>query len=91
MRLEFEPAAADAYDAITDPDLLGKIDGVLDALEKDPGQPLVRQHRWSDPPLWGVTVRDRGGDVLVLWAPELHDQKHGQETVIVVHYVGPEA
>ncbi|HXC86070.1 MAG TPA: hypothetical protein VNV62_29910 [Trebonia sp.] len=58
---------------------------MFDELEKDPGQPWLRRHRWSDPPLWGVTVHGRHEDILVLWAAETYDE----ETVIVVRYVGP--
>lgn len=85
MRLRFEPAAADAYSSITDDETADRLDAVFDELEKDPGQAWLRGHRWSDPPLWGVTVPGRRGDVVVLWAAEMYDG----ETVIVVRYVGP--
>ncbi len=85
MRLRFEPAAAAAYENVTDDDLLDKLDMVFDGLEKDPGQAWLRRHRWSDPPLWGVTVRGRGEDLLVLWAAETYDN----EGVVVVRYLGP--
>ncbi|MBO0802509.1 MAG: hypothetical protein J2P25_05475 [Nocardiopsaceae bacterium] len=101
MRLEFEPTATAGYEAVTDPDLLDKIDAILDELEKDPGQARLRQHRWSEPPLWGVTARDRVRDILILWAPEPPGRQpeteepetggpEAQETVIVVHYIGPD-
>lgn len=86
MRLEFEPAATAGYEAIADEGQLDKIDAVLDGLEKDPGQARLKQHRWSDPPLCGVTVRDPMQDLLVLWAPEARNG----ETVVVVYYVGPD-
>jgi hypothetical protein len=82
MRLEFEAAAAEAYAAITDTSLLDKIDTVLNELEKDPGQAELRRYRWSDPPLWGIRVRDH----LLLWALEEQDA----ESVVVVCYVGPD-
>jgi hypothetical protein len=85
MRLKFEPAAATAYENITDAEILDKLDVVFDGLEKNPGQAWLRRHRWSDPPLWGVTVRGRAEDVLVLWAIETY---YGEQAV-VVHYVGP--
>jgi hypothetical protein len=85
MRLRFEPAAADAYDNITDDEMADKLDVVFDELEKDPGQAWLRRHRWSDPPLWGVSVTGRHEDIVVLWAAETYDG----ETVIVVRYVGP--
>jgi hypothetical protein len=87
VRLKFEAAAADAYENIADDEVLDRLDTVFDELEKDPGQAWLRRHRWSDPPLWGVTVRGRGEDLLVLWAAETY----GDETVIVVRYLGPAA
>ena len=85
MRLKFEPAAADSYRDVVDEDLLDGLDAVFDELEKDPGQAWLRRHRWSDPPLWGLTVRGRREESLVLWSVETFD---GEQTV-VVHYVGP--
>jgi hypothetical protein len=85
MRLRFEPAAADAYDNIADEETADRLDAVFDELEKDPGQAWLRRHRWSDPPLWGVTVPGGHEDILVLWTAETYDG----ETVIVVRYVGP--
>lgn len=85
MRLKFEPAAADAYEGIADDEVLDKLDTVLDELEKDPGQAWLRQHRWSDPPLWGVTIRTRHQDVLVLWSVGTVDD----EPIVVIQYVGP--
>ena len=85
MRLKFEPEAADAYEDIADDEVLDKLDLVFDGLEKDPGQAWLRKHRWSDPPLWGVTLHCRCEDLLVLWAAEHHDG----EPVVVVRYIGP--
>jgi hypothetical protein len=85
MRLKFEPAAADSYRDVVDEGLLDGLDAVFDELEKDPAQARLRRHRWSDPPLWGVTVRGRRAESLVLWSMETFD---GQQTV-VVHYIGP--
>jgi len=82
MRLKFESAAADAYEGIADDEVLDKLDMVLDELERDPGQARLRRHRWSDPPLWGVTHQD----LLVLWAIETYDG----EPVVVVRYIGPD-
>jgi hypothetical protein len=85
MRLKFEPAAAAAYENIADEATLDKLDTVFDELEKDPGQARLRRHRWSDPPLWGITVPARGQDLLILWATGTVED----ETVVIVHYVGP--
>jgi hypothetical protein len=84
VRLEFEATAAAAYEGIADEAVLEKIDVVLDGLEKDPGQAHLRMHRWSDPPLWGVTVRGRDDDWLVMWGVE----PGGDTGVAVVHYIG---
>lgn len=85
MRLKFEPVAAEPYERIADDEVLDKLDVVFDEFEKDPGQAWLRRHRWSDPPLWGVTVHGRHEDLLVLWAAETHDD----EPTIVIRYVGP--
>jgi hypothetical protein len=85
MRLKFEPVAATAYEDIADEETLDKLDTVFDELEKDPGQAWLRRQRWSNPPLWGVTVPARGQDLLILWATGMVDD----ETVVVIHYVGP--
>jgi hypothetical protein len=84
MRMKFEPSAADAYESIGDEEVLDKLDVVLDELEKDPGQAWLRRHRWSAPPVWGVTVRTRREDVLVLWSIETFDD----EPTVVIQYVG---
>lgn len=84
MRLKFEHAAADAYERISDDEVLDRLEAVFEELEKDAGQAWLRGHRWSDPPLWGVTVQGQHEDVLVLWAVE----SVGGEEVIVIHYIG---
>jgi hypothetical protein len=85
-RLEFEPTAAEAYDKLTDQGVLDKIDAVLDSLEQDPGQARLRAHRWSDPPLWGVTARARDRDRLILWGSGAEDAR-----TVVIYYLGPDA
>jgi hypothetical protein len=85
MRLRFESAAADAYENIVDDEVLDRLETVFDELEKDPGQAKLRRHRWSDPPLWGITVRGKHEDLLVLWAAETYEN----ETVVVIRYLGP--
>lgn len=82
-RIEFEQLAASGYEAGTDPVLLDKIDDVLDALERDPGEAWLRMHRWLDPPLWGVTVRARGDDWLILWHLSDEDSER-----VIVDYIG---
>lgn len=84
MRLKFEPAAVDAYQRISDDEVLDRLETVFDELEKDAGQAWLRRYRWSDPPLWGVTIHGQSEDVLVLWAVEQLDG----EQVIVIHYIG---
>jgi hypothetical protein len=84
MRLRFEPAAADSYQDVVDEELLDGLDAVFDELEKNPGQASLRRHRWSDPPVWGVAIRSRREELLVLWSMETFD---GEQTV-VVRYIG---
>jgi hypothetical protein len=83
--VKLEPAAAAAYAGITDEDLLDDLDKVLDGLETDPGQPWLRTHRWSDPPVWGVTLPRQAADLLVAWTAG--DLDGGPAAV--VRYIGP--
>ncbi|MEX0826165.1 MAG: hypothetical protein WD184_05385 [Acidimicrobiia bacterium] len=48
--------------------VLGRVDGILDALERDPGQAWLRAHRFRDPPLWCVTFDAGGESWAILWS-----------------------
>ena len=60
--------------------LYDRINDVLDAIEDDPGDPLVRRRRYRLPPVWGVPVHGSGEDWLVLWS--------GTEAGPLIHYIG---
>ena len=70
-RLQVDTRRGQLYDRIND---------VLDAIEDDPGDPLVRPRRYRSPPIWGVPVHGSGEDWLVLWSEN--------EAGSLVHYIG---
>lgn len=83
-RIEFDPQPLRAYERIEKSGavrLLDLIDDVLDALEANPGEALARRRSFGDG-LWGIPVRDRSEDWLVIWELE-----PGADT-IVVRYPG---
>ena len=57
-----------------------RINDVLDAIEDDPGDPVVHRRRYRSPPIWGVPVHGSGEDWLVLWSET--------EAGPLVHYIG---
>jgi hypothetical protein len=71
----------------TDPlrkELRAAVETALAALEDDPGQDAVRRHRFvSNPAVWGIPVRTRDDDWLILWEPA------DDPGVVVVRYIGP--
>jgi hypothetical protein len=84
-RAEFDPQPAEAYATLEkagDVRLLDAVDDALDALEADPGSAGVRRRSFRDG-LWGIPVRDRSEDWLIVWErdPEADD-------VVVVRYLG---
>jgi hypothetical protein len=83
--LVFEPDPYDAYTRIRDERVLDRLDAVLDQLERDPGAAAVRQHRFSDPPVWCVVLRIGSGDWAILWEPGPATKKN---PTVVIHYVG---
>lgn len=62
--------------------LLDGIDGALGTLEADPGSAAARQRSFGDG-LWGIPVRDRSEDWLIVWEHDPED-----EGVIRVRYLG---
>ncbi len=76
-RLEADPAAQT---------LLVRVQAVLDLLEGNPRHESLRRRRFSEPPLWCVTVV-AGNDVwVILWEPH-----PAEPDAVVVHYVGPDS
>jgi hypothetical protein len=71
--LHFSPAAERAYRLLdADPtagELLDRVDRMLDLLEADPGDVRVRQRRFAKIGAWGIVVRDRHADLLIIWEP----------------------
>jgi hypothetical protein len=60
--------------------LLDAIDDALDILEASPGDPRARKRLFTGG-LWGIPVRDRADDWLIIWE---HDEAGG----IRVRYLG---
>ncbi|WP_449060878.1 type II toxin-antitoxin system RelE/ParE family toxin [Planomonospora algeriensis] len=84
--IEFDPQARDAYalleKAAGSGRLLDAIDDALDLLEADPGDGRVRRRSFRDG-LWGVPVRDRSEDWLIIW-----EQDPDDADVVIVRYLG---
>ena len=60
--------------------LFERVNDVLDAIEDDPSNHAVRQRRYQQPPVWGVTVQGSGEVWLILWS----ESDKGP----LVHYIG---
>jgi len=81
----FDPQPSDAYAALESAgseDLLDAIDVAVDLLEEDPGDKRCRQRSFSDG-LWGITVRDRSEDWLIIW-----ERDRDSEDLIHIRYLG---
>jgi hypothetical protein len=84
-RAEFDPQPLEAYAALEkagDIRLLEAIDDAIDDLEADPGSAEARRRSFGDG-LWGIPVRDRSDDWLIIWE---HDPDAAN--IVVVHYLG---
>ena len=82
---EFDPQPLAAYAALEKSgagQLLDAIDDAIDALEADPGSAGVRRRSFGDG-LWGIPVRDRTDDWLIIW-----ERDPAAEDLIVVRYLG---
>lgn len=62
--------------------LLDAVDDALDALEAGPGSVAARRRSFGDG-LWGIPVRDRSEDWLIIWEYDAQD-----EGIIRVRYLG---
>jgi len=62
--------------------LLDAIDDALDILEADPGDARARRRSFAGG-LWGITIRDRSDDWLIIWE---HDQDDAG--IVRVRYLG---
>jgi hypothetical protein len=82
---EFDQQPLQAYAALEKSgagQLLDAIDDAIDALEADPGSAAVRRRSFGDG-LWGIPVRDRTDDWLIIW-----ERDPAAEDLIVVRYLG---
>ncbi len=83
--LQFAPDAERAYAELDSPGmvrLLDAVDDALDLLEEDPGDKRCRVRSFSGA-LWGIPVRDRSDDWLLIWEQDPDDSE-----VIRVRYIG---
>jgi hypothetical protein len=62
--------------------LLDAIDDAIDALENDPGDAAVRRRCFGDG-LWGIPVRDRTEDWLIIW-----ERDPAADNLIANRYLG---
>jgi hypothetical protein len=84
-RAEFDPPAQLAYEALEKAgaeQLLDAISDALDMLEEDPGDARVRRRSFGSG-LWGIPVRDRTDDWLIVWEHDPED-----DDLVVVRYLG---
>ncbi len=84
-RAEFDSQPLQAYAALEKAGaarLLDAIDDAIDELEADPRSARARRRSFGDG-LWGIPVRDRTEDWLIVWErdPEADD-------LVVVRYLG---
>jgi hypothetical protein len=61
---------------------LDVIDDAVDVLEADPGDKRCRERSFRDG-RWGITVRDRDDDWLIIW-----EREQAEDELVVVRYLG---
>jgi hypothetical protein len=83
--VEFDPQPLQAYAGLEKAGaeaLLDAIDDAIDALEADPGSAAVRRRSFGDG-LWGIPVRDRSEDWLIIWERDL-----AADDLVAIRYLG---
>ena len=83
--VRFSPAARLAYDGLEKAaalQMLEAIDDAVDLLEADPPSAACRKRSFGGG-LWGIPVRDRHDDWLIVWE---HDR--GDSDIVRVRYIG---
>lgn len=84
-RVEFDDQPRNLYAALEKAgsiELLDAIDDAVDLLESDPGSAAAR-HKSYTAGVWGIPVRTRTDDWLVIWE---HD--HDDPGIVVVRFIG---
>lgn len=84
-RVEFDEQPSGAYAHLEKSGanvMLDAIDDAVDLLESDPASAAARRRSFGDG-LWGIPVRDRTDDWLIVWE---HDKD--EEDLVVVRYLG---
>ena len=82
--VEFDPQPSQAYAALEKAGaekLLDAIDDAIDALEAEPGSATGR--RFFGGGLWGIPVRDRTDDWLIIW-----EREPTSDDLIIIRYLG---
>jgi len=83
--VEFDPQPSQAYAALEKAGaekLLDAIDDAIDALEAEPGSATGRRRSFGGG-LWGIPVRDRTDDWLIIW-----EREPTSDDLIIIRYLG---
>lgn len=102
-RVELDPGPGAALDGLEKArlwDLLGAIEDAIEALGDDPGSRESRRRAFAGG-TFGIPVRDRDEDWLIVWELEPRAEKEleakaededeaAAEDVVVVRYIGPD-
>lgn len=84
-RVEFDEQPLAAYAQLEKANanaMLDAIDDAVDLLESDPASAAARRRSFGEG-LWGIPVRDRSDDWLIIWE---HDAEG--DDLVVVRYLG---
>jgi hypothetical protein len=84
-RVEFDAQPVTAYAQLEKSSasvMLDAIDDAVDLLESDPASASARRRSFGDG-LWGIPVRDRSDNWLIIWERDAEDND-----LIVVRYLG---
>lgn len=73
--------------------LADRMNATLDSLENDPTSSAVRPRRFTDPPVWCITVSGATEDWWILWREHEHPSgpDHPDNGIPHVIYIGPAA
>jgi len=99
-RVELDPGPSTALDGLEKArlwDLLGAIEDAIEALGDDPGSRESRKRAFAGG-TFGIPVRDRDEDWLIVWEPEPRaleakaedEDEAAAEDVVVIRYIGPD-